>query len=125
MIEKIKEQGGLVCVPHAFDLIRSSAVKSEIKKFVKKIDMIETINGRNFKLFDSKAKKYALKHKLPGIANSDAHYPFEIGKVYTEYKENILKPVKLYDHRIPLQWIFFRLKSNIHKARVKKMIWFF
>lgn len=121
VVEKIKEQGGLVSIPHPFDLLRTSAVKNDIFKVLKKVDLIEGLNGRCFFLFNNKAQNFALKQGLPAIASTDAHYPFELGRVYTEFKdEDILKPVKFFDNRVPFQFFYFEVKSKIHKELGKR-----
>jgi len=86
-IDKVKEQGGLVYLPHPFDeRRRRSLCKFNIldnKEFIKKVDIVEVFNSRcitnepNIKAFGY-AKKYDL---LIGVG-SDAHFIWEIGNAY-------------------------------------------
>lgn len=80
VIAEIKEQGGIVVIPHPFDRLRHSAF-SVTDEDVKFIDAIEGFNSRCIFGGDNrKAVEFALRYNLPVIAGSDAHYPGEIGK---------------------------------------------
>ncbi|MFB6182336.1 MAG: PHP domain-containing protein [Candidatus Magasanikbacteria bacterium] len=78
-IAKIKQQNGLVTIPHPFDRFRSSALdKKIIEKHLDKIDIIETYNARNLVDKDNKkAKEFFEENKqdynLVEIVGSDAH----------------------------------------------------
>jgi len=83
----IKEQGGLVCIPHPFDSIRrSSALKFEaLCRIIDQVDIIEAFNARTFFPWDRKrALKLAEERNLPVSAGSDAHHPSEIGRMWME-----------------------------------------
>jgi predicted metal-dependent phosphoesterase TrpH len=86
---KIKDQGGLVCIPHPFDVIRPSALKYEcLVNIVDDIDVIEVFNARNhFTACNDKAKKFAREFNKLSSAGSDAHTANEIGKTYIEMPE--------------------------------------
>lgn len=88
-IARIKEQGGLVCIPHPFDLIRSSALKDKaIEEIAGEIDIIEVFNARNpLPHSSAKAKAFAEKHGMAMTAGSDAHTPNEIGNAWVEMPE--------------------------------------
>lgn len=80
VIAEIKQQGGIVAIPHPFDRLRHSAfsITDEDAKFM---DVIEGFNSRCvFGRDNRKAVEFALRHNLPVIAGSDAHYANEIGK---------------------------------------------
>ncbi|MDD5287557.1 MAG: PHP domain-containing protein [Dehalococcoidales bacterium] len=83
-IASIKEQGGLVSIPHPFDPIRGLRLNAEaFEKLAPQIDLIEVFNARcAFGQPNVKAREYAKKHHLPGSAGSDAHTTGEIGNVY-------------------------------------------
>lgn len=85
-INQIKEQEGLVAVPHPFDRLRSSALKSnKLDHVTKHLDMIEVFNSRNiFKQDNQLAKEFAEKAGLVKIAGSDAHTKPEIGAAWIE-----------------------------------------
>ena len=88
-IARIKEQGGLVCIPHPFDAIRLSALGDKvIEEFAGEIDIIEVFNARNpLSHSSAKARAFAEKHGLAMSAGSDAHTPNEIGNAWVEMPE--------------------------------------
>jgi len=87
-IAQIKAQGGLVCVPHAFDIFRPSALGEKIEEFAEQIDVIEVFNSRCPLLRSSaKALAFAQKYAIAQSAGSDAHTPSEIGNAYVEMPE--------------------------------------
>lgn len=87
IVEKIKENNGLVVIPHPFDFLRGNRLKinllsdNMIKKY---IDGIEIINSRIiFKRCINKARKFNRKYQLFETGGSDAHSNEEIGNGYT------------------------------------------
>ena len=74
--DAIKAQGGLIILPHPF---KDEAINLEL--LTKEVDLIESLNGRIKPELNHKAGILAKKYKLPTIAGSDAHTPFEIGAV--------------------------------------------
>lgn len=82
----IKEQGGLVCVPHPFDRMRKSVLERDfLQKHIDLIDIIEVFNSRNLFLKDnSRALSLAEAHKKRKTVGSDAHSIFEIGSSHVE-----------------------------------------
>lgn len=90
-ITRIRAQNGLVCIPHPFDHIRSSALDSEvIERLVTagQIDIMETINSRTIlKRSLDKAQAFARKHNIIPSAGSDGHTLAEIGNAYVEMPE--------------------------------------
>lgn len=85
-VRLIKQQGGLVCVPHPFDRLRGSAIeRNALDQILQSVDIIEIFNARSFyRHFNTMARRFALQHKLPASAGSDAHTPEEIGTTYVE-----------------------------------------
>jgi len=88
-ISRIKAQGGLVCIPHPFDIFRQSALRSNImEKIADQIDIIEVFNSRTLPPQNSaKALAFALKYGIAKSAGSDAHTTYEIGNAYVEMPE--------------------------------------
>lgn len=87
IVEKIKENNGLVVIPHPFDFLRGNRLKinllsdNMIKKY---LDGIEIINSRIiFKRCINKARKFNRKYQLFETGGSDAHSNEEIGNGYT------------------------------------------
>jgi predicted metal-dependent phosphoesterase TrpH len=85
-IQSIKEQGGLVLVPHPFDHLRSSAIKTEtLVNLIEHIDIIEAFNARNvFQKDNDLAQQFALNNRKAVAAGSDAHTQSEIGNAYVD-----------------------------------------
>jgi predicted metal-dependent phosphoesterase TrpH len=84
----IREQGGLVCIPHPFDPLRSSALDSKVSEALAEkgqIDVLEVLNARIIlEVGIRKAEKFARKYNLLRSAGSDAHGPDELGNAYLE-----------------------------------------
>ena len=85
-IAAIKQQGGLVSIPHPFDPVRGLRLNAdEFDKLAPQIDLIEVFNARVLSTqTNSKALHFAREHNLPGAAGSDAHTIGEIGNVFVE-----------------------------------------
>jgi len=94
-IEEIRAQGGIVVVPHPFDVFRNNFKRLEETVKAKKVDAIEALNSRcYFNSFNEKAEKFAEKNSLPKIAGSDAHFPEEIGAAFTEVKADSIEDTR-------------------------------
>lgn len=79
VIIEIKDQGGIVIVPHPFDGLRRSAFRITAE-YASIVDAIEGFNSRCiFQRYNTKALEFAVQHNLPVVGGSDAHYPSEIG----------------------------------------------
>lgn len=88
-IKKIKEQKGIVYIPHPYDEKRYKTVlkMEEIEKNIHNIDIIECHNGRNIKeKFSEEQENIANKFKKNKLAGSDAHTFIELGRNF-----NIIK----------------------------------
>lgn len=88
-IAQIKAQGGLICIPHAFDIFRPSALGEKIvEEIAGQIDVMEVFNARCPLLRSStKALAFARKYDIAQSAGSDAHTLSEIGNAYVEMPE--------------------------------------
>ncbi|MCW3138527.1 MAG: PHP domain-containing protein [Methanophagales archaeon] len=73
VIEEIKEQGGIVVLPHPY---RGHKLNEEL---IEKIDAIEVFNARSSKIENERSVKLAERYDKPVIAGSDAHFSSEIG----------------------------------------------
>lgn len=79
VIQAIKDQDGIIIIPHPFDEMRHCAFHpgEEDEKF---FDGIEAFNSRCiFQKYNENAIEFAKKHKLAITAGSDAHFRNEIG----------------------------------------------
>ncbi len=87
-IAAIRKQGGLVCIPHPFDPLRSSALDSKVLTTLAEkgqIDILEVFNARIvLKSGITRADKFARHYGLLRSAGSDAHGPAELGNAYLE-----------------------------------------
>jgi hypothetical protein len=88
-IAQIRAQGGIVCIPHAFDTFRPSALGEKIvEEIAQEIDVIEVFNARCLLQRSSdKALAFARKYDIIQSAGSDAHTPGEIGHACVEMPE--------------------------------------
>ena len=82
----IKDQGGIVSIPHPFDRFRSEVISSAaLDEITAYADIVEVFNARNnMSADDRKAEEYAREHGLLTSAVSDAHTTMELGRTYTE-----------------------------------------
>jgi len=79
-IEAIKDQGGIVYVPHPFDRLHSVPDYRHLLAVVEHLDGIEVYNARvAFAAYNAEAARFAAKYRLPGGAGSDAHVPQGLG----------------------------------------------
>ncbi len=84
-VARVREQGGLVGVPHPFDTLRSALEEEEMTNLIEQIDFIEALNARIvFPAHNRRAKEFARRNGLPVSAGSDAHCAWEIGRAYAE-----------------------------------------
>jgi predicted metal-dependent phosphoesterase TrpH len=84
-IALIKEQGGIVGIPHPFDRLRLALHRDAILAHIGEIDFIEAMNSRIvFPAHNRQALEFAREHGRPPSAGSDAHSPREIGRSYVE-----------------------------------------
>ena len=85
-VQRIKEQGGLVSVPHPFDHFRRSVIKRQaLQDILPYVDIVEAFNARNTLQGDNlKALELALEHDILTSAVSDSHTMVEVGRTYVE-----------------------------------------
>ena len=73
-IEAIRDQGGLVYVPHPFDRMHSIPDPSTLQRHLAEVDVFEVYNARLlFEGFNDEALRFARKYNLLAGAGSDAH----------------------------------------------------
>lgn len=85
-IERIREQGGIVYVPHPFDRVRGSRIsEDQLETIAGHIDILEVFNARNaLPRFNERALAFAKERRLLAGAGSDAHTYAEYGSAYVE-----------------------------------------
>jgi predicted metal-dependent phosphoesterase TrpH len=73
-IAAIREQGGLVYLPHPFDRMHSIPDAATIMRHLADIDVFEVYNARLlFEAYNDEALRFARKYNLTAGAGSDAH----------------------------------------------------
>jgi predicted metal-dependent phosphoesterase TrpH len=85
-VSRIREQDGLVYIPHPFDLYRDSRLnEASLMVILEQVDVLEVLNARvTLPAHNERARQFASEHSLLNGAGSDAHVPFEIGQAYVE-----------------------------------------
>jgi predicted metal-dependent phosphoesterase TrpH len=86
-VTRIRDQGGLVYVPHPFDPMRHCLREDVLLGLAADggIDAIEVVNGKtSLASLNRKAADLAAEFGLPGGAGSDAHVPDAVGAACVE-----------------------------------------
>ena len=89
----IREQGGIVGLPHPFDGYRSSGgshageAEQKLEELAAIVDYVEVHNARAYRDANPLAGAFADRHGLPGTASSDAHSITELGIATTVLPE--------------------------------------
>ncbi len=81
-IAAIRDQGGLVYVPHPFDRMHSVPDYEHLLDVVEDIDAMEVFNPRvAFSAFNEEAARFAAKYRIVAGAGSDSHVAAGLGSV--------------------------------------------
>lgn len=73
-VAAIKEQGGIVYVPHPFDRLHTIPSPQVLRANVADIDVLEVFNSRlAFPSFNELAERFAQRYRIPAAAGSDSH----------------------------------------------------
>ncbi|MBC8275897.1 MAG: PHP domain-containing protein [Chloroflexi bacterium] len=88
-VAQIKDQGGLVCIPHPCDRLRFSVFRNQVfEDIMSEVDIIEVFNARSlFPGSSTRAWQMAQKYGKLASAGSDAHTLSEIGNACVEMPE--------------------------------------
>ena len=116
-IKRIRDQGGLICIPHPYDLVRPSAFRNEkvLKVVADSADIIEVFNSRSlFPGTEKRARALALRHGKLISAGSDAHSPSEIGYAVVEMQ----------DFNNPQEFLTSLKGATIHSRKSSPLIHF-
>jgi predicted metal-dependent phosphoesterase TrpH len=81
-IAAIREQGGLVYVPHPFDRFHSVPDYEHLLDMVEEVDLLEVFNPRvALTSFNEEAVRFAGKYRIVPAAGSDSHVAQGLGSV--------------------------------------------
>jgi hypothetical protein len=125
-IERLREQGAVISIPHPFDPFRGKDwVPGDLEGLVPYIDAVETFNARCFgKQANLEAADFARRHGLLETVGSDAHTLRELGRATLRmpdflnaesFKEGLRQAEKIAQHSP----IFIHFYSSFAKL-VKK-----
>lgn len=82
VMDRIRDQGGIMVVAHPFDLFRSRF--RMLEEYKKDFDGVETVNARVLlNSFNEKAAEFARKNRMGVIGGSDSHCRHEVANAYT------------------------------------------
>lgn len=125
-IQEIRDQGGLVVIPHPFDRLRLEKMdSSEVQKHVEQFDIVEIFNARNvFKKDNERAMQFAKRWKKAIICGSDAHCLAEYGKTIVKNidcsgPKEFLESLKNATFKTHKASIFFHLLTKYKKLAKK------
>lgn len=85
--KRIKDQGGVVYVPHPFDPMRCNLAEASLYELAEAelIDAVEVLNAKtSLKSLNAKAADFAAEFGLARGAGSDAHVAEALGAAYVE-----------------------------------------
>ena len=83
-VAAVREQGGLVGIPHPFDRLRGSLrTDARMSALAPLVDWIEVHNARLVGGGNERAAEFGREHGIAGVAVSDAHSVMEVGVAYT------------------------------------------
>lgn len=84
-VQHIKDQGGLVYIPHPFETVRKGLHPAELEPITNHIDLVEICNGRAFlQNRSSQTVVWAKLNRVTGVASSDAHGYKGLGRTYMQ-----------------------------------------
>lgn len=83
---QIKEQGGLIYVPHPFDRLKTKRVRIKyLRSVLDLVDIIEVHNSKiSLPIYNTRARRYARRHGKIGAVGSDSHYVASISAALNE-----------------------------------------
>lgn len=85
-VQAIRDQGGLVLLPHGFDPLKRHRLRPEALQRVRNnIDIVESFNARVSRVrYNAEAARWATERGLPTSAGSDAHTDDQVGECWVQ-----------------------------------------
>lgn len=94
-VEYIHSEGGYAILAHPFDSFRQRFTQDTLRTLSDVIDAVETVNSRSLiPRFNSMALNYAQRNSIRATGGSDSHFPFEVGRAFTETEKPILEALE-------------------------------
>ncbi|MCE5213298.1 MAG: PHP domain-containing protein [Methanobacterium sp.] len=122
VVQEIKDQNGVVILPHPFDEIRRNGIMPK-KEDVHLVDCVEVYNSRCLmEKYNIKAQDFAQTNKMKISAGSDAHFAGEIGKAGIKTNLVVNHPEELRELLLKGSITFFGEKSNIINLGLTKVL---
>jgi predicted metal-dependent phosphoesterase TrpH len=87
-VKRIRDQGGLVYIPHPFEIFRKGLQQAALDRIKDEIDIVEVFNGRG--ILRGKPKEallFANHYEKSQAASSDAHNIRGMGRTYSLVSE--------------------------------------
>lgn len=83
VVDRIRDQGGIIYAPHPYAYPRNAIARA--RRAMAVADVVEAYNARAFlPIWNRAAKRAARSRGLAVGAGSDAHFPGEIGRAFTD-----------------------------------------
>ncbi|MCL5411380.1 MAG: PHP domain-containing protein [Patescibacteria group bacterium] len=128
-VRRIREQGGLVYVPHPFDGLRKkSALGWKMLEVIHEVDVVEVINSRVYLPGDRKrADDLAGIKSLRKAAGSDGHSRGEYGRAFVYLPDYALEGPRVMLDALAVGllgggWSSIWVRGHSTAARVKKFL---
>lgn len=93
VIGDVHDQGGVAVLSHPFDALREHFV-ADLDAIAGAVDAVEAVNSRCVRpRYNEHSRAFAATHDLPIVGGSDAHFPMEVGRAYTECEGDPLQAI--------------------------------
>jgi len=81
--EAIKQQGGLVVLPHPFNTFMGCGLRRAVFDVIDLIDIVEVFNAQNLlSIPNERARLFARRFSLPGLVGVDSHHRDSLNVCY-------------------------------------------
>jgi predicted metal-dependent phosphoesterase TrpH len=123
-IARIKQQHGLVYVPHPLEKTRKGISHKTLEAIAGKIDIIEVFNARSREPWlRPKLEQFANSHNIAQASSSDAHSASGFGTSFTNLSQNptreilvdLLRKGQMAKQRAPLLSLLAPFRNKIRK----------
>lgn len=91
---RIRDQGGVVYVPHPFDPMRRCLAEPALRELAEHdlIDAVEVLNSKtSLDSLNRRAREFADEYGIVGGAGSDAHVPDALGAAFVEIDDAVVR----------------------------------